>query len=70
MGSHDPIPGFLTIPEPPPSRNTLGTESDVENAAANEGNLGDRRESNMMRMFKRLLRGGVTRPRVVGSWIL
>ena len=70
MDSNDPEPGFLTIHESQPSRDTLGTESDLDNAAANEGNLGDRRESSMVRMFKRLLRGGVSRPRVVGSWIL
>ena len=70
MASHDPGRGFLTIHEGRPCRDTLGTESDLDNAAANEGNLGDRRESSMVRMFKRLLRGGVSRPRVVGSWIL
>ena len=41
MGSHDPQTGFLTIHGLEPSRDTLGTESDLDNAAANEGNLGE-----------------------------
>jgi hypothetical protein len=34
----------------------------------NDGNLGVRRESTMVRMFKRLLRSG-SRQRVVGQWV-
>ena len=40
MDFHDPDTGFLRIHEPQPSRDTLDTESDLENVAANEGNLG------------------------------
>jgi hypothetical protein len=41
MGFHDPQHWFLTIHGPQPSRDTLGTESDLDNAAADEGNLGE-----------------------------
>ena len=43
-------------------------DSDLDEADV-EGNLGVRREPNMVRMFKRLLRGG-GRQRVTGVWIL
>jgi len=52
-----------------PGRDTYVAKSDLEDAIAIDRNLGDRRESDMVRMFRRLLRGG-GRQRVSGVWIL
>ncbi len=58
----------LTIPPDGPQGETWTHSSDMDNAGANEWNLRDRRDSNMVRMFKRLLRGG-TKQHVTGVWV-
>ena len=69
MDFHEGASWNLTIPTVCPCPDTCAYQSDLENAAAIDGNLEDRRESNMVRMFRRLLRGG-GRQRVTGVWIL
>ena len=43
--------------------------NDLELSAATKGNLGDLGGNHMVRMFRRLVRGG-GRQRVVGLWII
>ena len=44
MVFHGWASGFLTIPDGRLPADTFATESDLEDAATDEGNLGDRRE--------------------------
>jgi len=57
----------FTIPSDRTSVETCATRNDLEVTAADEGNLGEQ-EGAMVRMFRRLLRGG-SRQRVAGIWV-
>jgi hypothetical protein len=55
------------IPSAEAYADTCGARNDLEDAAANEGNLRGQ-EGVMVRMFRRLLRGG-SKQRVAGAWV-
>jgi len=55
------------IPVRLPSCETVAC-SDLESSAADEGNLRGKEGADMVRMFKRLLRGG-PKQRVTGAWV-
>lgn len=69
MDFRDAISWILTIPSTGATRNTDGHNSDLEYAPTNHSNLEGKEGTPMIRMFRRLLRGG-GRSRMVGGWIV